>query len=109
MKTTETAKHTLEPWYCHYEEGYGFVIMGGEPGTMDYGKIADVMVRGGGESEANAHLIASAPELLEALKDVVDSMSHAAKHNCRNELSYNLILGILPKIKKAISKTEGNQ
>jgi hypothetical protein len=46
---------------------YGFIIENEDKGQMQFGKLADIMPRGGGESQANAALIAAAPDMLQAL------------------------------------------
>jgi hypothetical protein len=63
MKT----KHTPGPWSHRYLTKYGFIIENEDKGQMQFGKLADIMPRGGGESQANAALIAAAPDMLQAL------------------------------------------
>ena len=68
------SKHTPGPWKAHFEEAY-FVT------GPDRGRVAMMMNlkgphglggrRSGEESAANARLIAAAPELLEALKQIL--------------------------------------
>jgi hypothetical protein len=70
MKTT----HTPGPWTSRYLEKYGYIIENIDKGQMQFGKLADVMPRGGGESAANAALIAAAPDLLAALSMLIDRM-----------------------------------
>ncbi len=72
------SKHTPGPWKAHFEEAY-FVT------GPDLGRVAMMMNlkgahglggrRSGDESAANARLIAAAPELLNALRDLVDAMT----------------------------------
>jgi hypothetical protein len=72
------SKHTPGPWKAHFEEAY-FVT------GPDLGRVAIMMNlkgahglggrRSGDESAANARLIAAAPELLNALRDLVDAMT----------------------------------
>lgn len=67
-----SAKHTPGPW--RYVRGNGspttgqHMIAGAKPGYL-----AEVRDCGSGNVEANARLIAAAPELLEALQLVVDT------------------------------------
>lgn len=63
-------KHTKGKWNYRYLNGYGLIIETPDTGSMNDGKIADVMTRGGGESNANALLISQAPRLLEVLQAV---------------------------------------
>ena len=68
------SKHTPGPWKAHFEEAY-FVT------GPDLGRVAMMMNlrgahglggrRSGDESAANCRLIAAAPDLLEALRDMV--------------------------------------
>ena len=60
-----TFKNTPGPWrYCKTNEGH--MIAGAKPGYL-----AEVRDCGSGDVEANARLIAAAPELLEALTEIV--------------------------------------
>lgn len=84
MNNTKESKHTPGPWFCTENDG-SFVrhvdnnrIQIGSP--LDY--IAEIIDYGGGdgenqndaEQEANARLIAAAPDMLEALKEVIDNI-----------------------------------
>ena len=90
MKTQ--AKHTPGPWYLLEKEMFGFSIRANTPRGSEI--IAET---GGFDSDANAHLIAAAPELLEALKMVID------------ETNAGLWKDVLPirKAREAIRKAEG--
>jgi hypothetical protein len=68
MTNKTAAGHTPGPWTARYADRIGFIIEVGPKDSMQAGKVADIIVRGGGESHGNALLIAAAPELLEALK-----------------------------------------
>lgn len=61
-------KHTPGPWIYQYTQGHGFEIL-----LPNGDKIGDAVTRGGGESEANARLMASAPDLLAALGGLLSS------------------------------------
>lgn len=76
--TTETkTKHTPGPWRLQTGHNTIYTLSGGNAGhTNCIGKVvchgdhpttSDVTLE---EAEANAHLIAAAPELLEALRDM---------------------------------------
>ncbi|HLE57237.1 MAG TPA: hypothetical protein VJB15_09150 [Rhodothermia bacterium] len=96
------AKHTPGPWN---ERGYGL-----DHGVKDKdGRIVAHVVRSakhGGithdERDANASLIAAAPELLEALKAIVDGHKTIG-HGERFSAPYEL----LEKASAAIDKAEG--
>jgi hypothetical protein len=71
--TTQTATHTPGPWeVSQYGDDYG---------VYDPHRGNDIaLVRGTGddaETEANAHLIAAAPALLEALTELVTNLDSA--------------------------------
>lgn len=76
-----SANHTPGPWYVQYVGGYykssSFYIRGskanGEPMTWGLGCVAHIPRSTVNPSEANAKLIAAAPELLEALKKIEGS------------------------------------
>jgi hypothetical protein len=69
-----SAQHTPGPWVLlgsHESEGFDCYWIKGQPSPFLRGftkEIASVSGPQGGEAEANAHLIAAAPELLEALE-----------------------------------------
>lgn len=62
------ADHTPGPWHCNGDVWVGFDRKNGEAGGYQFCAVAHVMERTG-ETEANAHLIAVAPDMLQLLKD----------------------------------------
>ena len=89
------AQHTQGPWKLHTH------INGGQCLVTDNEEMTHIMLiseaRGMGQSaEANARLIAAAPELLEALKWV-------SSHGYAGGKSF----GEVEIVKKAIAKAEG--
>ena len=71
-----SAKHTPGPW--EIERGYGTIIKSIGPCVPDeYAGSAWLKV-----SEANARLIAAAPELLEALQVMLDAAQHDITTEC---------------------------
>lgn len=74
-----TAKHTPGPWTCSRDDQFGdtrFYVtqQEGAPYTPDYSDVATLIAETCSgdrvaKQEANARLIAAAPELLEALKE----------------------------------------
>lgn len=113
---TATGKHTPGPWVVGGESGNDseaeFIVTKDESRTIawttntfdadaDDGYGSEVITE---EDRANGRLIAAAPELLEALKSVVDQLEgigipdwHGAEGLC------------LESAKAAIAKAEGNQ
>jgi len=73
---TNGAKFTPGPWDVH-ETSQGLEI---HPLSDEHGLIVIADVQGAPQNEANARLIASAPELLEALQEAVDCLKHGEYH-----------------------------
>ena len=87
-----TANHTPGPWHV----ANGVQIRG------EREQIAKVWMMRGGEGNANARLIAAAPELLEALK--------ACAAVCAGEtMNKRGLISALEQARAALSKCEGNQ
>lgn len=84
--TTTNAKHTPGPW--HKLPARTLINIKGPKGEQ----ICQIPIR----DKANAHLIAAAPELLEALQAIVMA-------------PYGVALGDLEKAKIAITKATGGQ
>lgn len=62
------SKHTPGPWFQQNDKDSPYIT------TMSGGRIAYINNRSGsGEQAANACLIAAAPDLLEALQEILDS------------------------------------
>ncbi len=66
------AQHTPGPWYVRPDDPYPWVVYA-EPSLT----ICDVRNAGPQISEANARLIAAAPELLAVLRGVIQNAGHA--------------------------------
>lgn len=58
--------HTKRPWVTHFNQAKG--VWEVWPVSMGTGRICTVMNRDPDDEESNAHLIAAAPDLLEACK-----------------------------------------
>ncbi len=81
-------KHTPGPWEAHFEEAY-FVT------GPDLGRVAMMMNlkgaygmggrRSGDESAANCRLISAAPDMAEALRELLDAYSSSASPKHRDE------------------------
>ena len=61
------------------------------------------------EAEANAHLIAAAPELLEALEDASEFLNYAWTDIEMDEYSFNLLEDIICKVQQTITKAKGTE
>lgn len=65
------SKHTPGPWHINRFKGDNFRVSPHEYGCSRPYRIAELI-----NNEANAHLIAAAPELLEALEGLVNVVSN---------------------------------
>lgn len=106
---TETAKHTPGPWKADFlDEDNGWIL------DKKSNYIAEIVtsdeenkfIKNPDEREANARLIASAPELLEALK-AAQKILHplVMKMKVKDHFSEHNVLANV--IVKAIAKAEG--
>ena len=105
------AQHTPGPWT---HEGQGDITgIENDPGNGCVGKVdvACVYLRTvPGKTEANARLIAAAPELLTALKDLAQSIVWKEFGECRGfteEMPLPIITAV-EKARAAIAKAEGD-
>lgn len=95
-----TAKHTPGPWYPHCAEAdhcLSSSVWGAEPGNQ-------VAVIGGkklDEMNANAHLIAAAPAMYEALKAIPDSALNCEHQYPHTYACWNCI------VKAALAQAKG--
>lgn len=86
------SEHTPGPWESSGYDGHGGITINSDARQIGYASMCR-------EQEANARLIAAAPDLLEALKAFVEDWS---------ELSGKVRGSTLDKIDAAIAKAEGN-
>lgn len=97
-----STKHTPGPWHYYRAHGCGFVGPSLHvPGSILYSEMAVCRLladeREGVNPEANARLIAAAPEMLEALKGALDLLREAGLSNRLNGIAVDV----------AIAKAEG--
>lgn len=104
MNTINTAQHTPGPWFVH-NHSRPFAIYAGPKGHDDsvarpdaiLGHVFKSHVNGHqGQQIANAHLIAAAPELLDALELALHSLECGLDSPC------------IPVVRAAIAKAKGN-
>lgn len=97
-----SAKHTKGPWKVEYETDITGTENDPENGCVGVVDVAHVYLRTvAGRTEANARLISAAPELLEVLRELEQS--------CEYWSEYDVPLGIVDRIKSAITKATGEQ
>lgn len=93
------SEHTPAPWTIGFEKGVSCGLAERNPGyhivTAPCPPFAFGAAVAAVETEANAHLIAAAPELLVAAKQAVTAMEHAGVGFCESAL------------RAAIAKAEG--
>ena len=107
-----TSKHTPGPWFYAWvgENGDHFLHISSPTGEIcdlpmfRYGDLPPSMVNA--TREANARLIASAPELLEALKAVSNAANVCA---AKDEANANYWFAIQRQVNQAIAKAEGRE
>lgn len=106
------SKHTPGPWKLERDElHYGSLstVVAGEKSKKFPGYQMIVGVGGFAgvdEQEANARLIASAPELLEALRDMFELAEGAMRSANRDGAEYD-VEDCLKEARHAIAKAEG--
>ena len=105
-KKSSEAGFTPGPWTILPQNGAGPMIVhefetGSQMNPTGYRLIASALQRGSSlnEDKANATLIASAPELLECLKELYESSV--------NKMSNYETVKLNERVKQAISKAEG--
>jgi hypothetical protein len=95
--------HTPGPWEVdrHY-----WTIQRRLPEGADSGELIEVFGRltGGENSEANARLIAAAPDLLKALVELLNQTKSMGGHNPKHDLLNNANDMAFAAIAKAIAK-----
>lgn len=104
MKTEQ--KHTPGPWRQGARGPNGCPVVGTEHGLM-VAMLAHSHHDHPEEAEANAHLIAAAPDLLAVLKEAADFWDSAADTDDRTAWIRILIDYHLPKMRAAIARAEG--
>jgi hypothetical protein len=87
------SKHTPGPWAHENYQGVIHVFVDNQGGTPSVCKLI------GPDKEANARLIAAAPDLLEALSDVVKFWDSIVPTDCVNDMHI--------KARAAIAKATG--
>lgn len=68
------SKHTKGPWVARVVRGMNASVYG--PDEKSVASVGNARSRSTEECEANAHLIAAAPELLEELSELVNLIAH---------------------------------
>lgn len=106
------ANHTPGPWsyrpYKHDDWGTvrgpddGVICQARDPGAVDAVTLAKHRERGTDPWEANARLIAAAPELLEALEELTGDYTGGAEHALADEYVVERALAAI-----AIAKAQG--
>jgi len=90
------AKHTSGPWGITEDGDYIRQVNGGR--RLYIAAVLEVPIEG--ETQANARLLAAAPELLEALKESLPQLRWANVHGSRCD-------ELIAEVVAAIAKAEG--
>ena len=103
------AKHTPGPWYVLTQPRYNGLSIRFKTGDSDRPIVPIAIVNGRysgnhpyGSSDANARLIAAAPELLYALQAVLDDVQDIDNDSC-------LSVGVGRQVRAAIAKATGGE
>ena len=108
---TTQATHTKGPWHTGQGNGEGSIFCESgrtrleSGGTTLYPVCAIARGWDEGEDEANAHLIAAAPDLLEALRGLL-RQAGASVPNINVKKHFSLMVQ-MEEAKRAIAKAEG--
>lgn len=101
-----TTKHTPGPWRVERQNGGPttgeWMIAGAKPGYL-----AEVRDCGSGCAKANARLIAAAPELLDALEDVLWCIDHGPSCQIGVVERCRCSMCVAGRIRAAIAKAKG--
>lgn len=105
-------KHTPGPWeYRRAKDNHWIYASGGRVIAFIGGKDSIFTTHKDTPHEANAHLIAAFPELLEACKGLLKHLEDeflAPDYRDRPE-DYPTTMRFIDEVEKAVSKAEGNQ
>lgn len=101
MTNTQTTKHTPGPWTID-EPGSRLITFHGIPvaKALDNCDTKE-------EIQANARLIAAAPDMLEELKDAVDYLSRRREELAQAGVDYKHLTTRIARYNAAIAKAEG--
>ena|SRR5690242_12179092 len=106
----QTAKHTPGPWHHKHDDYAKNVINVEADGHIPICRLTGI-ASARNDGEANARLIAAAPELLAALKAVTDDAEQAIKDigGCDHSVGICCcdIIGNVEHARTAIAKAEG--
>ncbi len=111
--THDEAKHTSGPWIENtgekYEDGTPTPIRVDAPMDSTPGPVCNLYTNFSREqNEANAHLIAAAPELLEVCKALLEASQEPAIGPALCEAYIEGIMELTPQLQSAIAKAKGN-
>jgi len=99
-----SAKHTSGPWWHDDDKEVGCIVIRAPDGDGVPWQIASMCDFGpSGDEEANARLIAAAPELLAALKDLLDAVARDVPG------AASITTGPMGAARAAIAKAEAAQ
>ena len=108
LMKTKTKKHTCGPWLLEGRGNFSGINVVTDDEIIC--RLPDgASVTGGAcwpEQHANAHLIASAPEMLEALRGLQSEIRQAVKMDVKNHVSLMIYDAAATK---AIAKAEGKE
>lgn len=90
-------RHSIGPWF----------LSGGHIVRNRIGEIASIACKARSEEEANANLIAAAPELFEAVSLFIDVLDGFLNQGSLTLVELNRLNDGLPAMRAAIAKADG--
>jgi hypothetical protein len=100
------SEHTKGDWFSIYVADLGFQVCENEKYQLEIAKVVGDNFRSFEEREANARLIAAAPDMFEVLKAAKHAVAMLEKDNGRVEHEG---LSLYEKIEQVLAKAKGEQ
>ena len=98
--------HTSGPWHVQDNDG-AYCMVRGKPSAGNNGEsIAKVWLQDSDYTDTNAHLIAAAPELLEALETLIGNLTVFNQDARLKDFKQNT-LNKLERVERIIKKARG--
>ena len=98
-------KHTSGPWLVGPQQSV--TSRGWSIADKNGNRLAFVLGEHSPELQANARLIAAAPDLLSVLEDVDEFLNFAWRDIEMNDYSFTLLEDVIRKVQSQIAKIEG--
>ena len=107
--TNMETKHTPGPWTANYNRPFSVVEIRGPKHREDGSSLLIAEVAPINDRDGNAHLIAAAPDMLEALKQIDDFWSESPSGPGMNRQRQDRFMALRLQLSAAIAKAEGKE